>query len=119
MKNKIIGSLGERIAADYLLKKGYKILTHNFFTKYGELDIIGVLNNTLVFFEVKTRIGIKKGQPYESVNYYKLKHLKRAIDYFLLTKGFKDYKLRLDVLTVLLEQDNKIKEIKHFENVEI
>ena len=51
MKNSEIGKIGERIAADYLKKSGYKILETNFrYSKFSEIDIIAKEKNTLVFF---------------------------------------------------------------------
>ena len=53
--NKTIGKYGETIAADYLINNGYKILDRNFQTRYGEVDIIGVKDDLIIFFEVKSR----------------------------------------------------------------
>ena len=52
------GSMGEQYAAEYLKKKGYRILEVNFHVKhprYGEVDIIAAKGEFLVFVEVKTR----------------------------------------------------------------
>lgn len=114
-----VGKLGEDIACSYLKNKGYTILENNFRTRFGELDIVVQKENRLVFIEVKTRIGRLKGKPYESVNLRKLSHLKRAINYFLKTKDFHTYKLRLDVITIVLNDDQSVDEMKHFENVEL
>lgn len=43
-----IGNIGENIALNYLLKKGYKILEKNFRVKAGEIDIIALENQTIV-----------------------------------------------------------------------
>lgn len=119
LATQFIGNIGENIATAYLKDKGYAILANNFYTRFGELDIIGKKDQTIVFFEVKTRKSLEKGQPHESINLRKLKHLKRAISYFLLTNKFADYKLRLDVIAIVLNTDNSVDFIKHFENVEI
>ena len=54
-ENREIGNLGENIAAKYLESSGYHILDRNFRARQGELDIIAVDNDELVFVEVKTR----------------------------------------------------------------
>ena len=69
--NKTIGKYGETIAADYLINNGYKILDRNFQTRYGEVDIIGVKDDLIIFFEVKSRYTNSFGTPLESVTCHK------------------------------------------------
>lgn len=52
------GKHGEELAAVYLQAQGYQIVFRNFYSKYGELDIVAKKNNLLVFVEVKTRTQI-------------------------------------------------------------
>ena len=118
MDNKKIGYLGETAAKKFLISNGYRILAQNFRTRSGELDLIAEKNKTLVFFEIKTRTNLNKGQPYEAVNLRKLSHLKKAIYYYLLTNKIQNSKLRLDVLGVLLGDNGQTVKIKHYENVE-
>ena len=112
-----IGKTGETIAKQYLNKKGYQILRQNFYTHWGEIDIIGKKDNTVTFFEVKTRTGESKGKPYDSVNAAKIAKLHRSIQYFLLQNNYKNYKLSLDVISIILNSDLKVKNITHFINV--
>lgn len=51
---KEVGALGEKVAAEYLLRHGFSIRDRNFVRKTGELDIIAEKENTLHFVEVKT-----------------------------------------------------------------
>jgi len=59
--NKIIGSLGENMAADILEKQGYEVIARNYTCKLGEIDIIAIdtKDKVLSFIEVKTRTNIK------------------------------------------------------------
>lgn len=66
-----LGDKGEGLAASYLRKNGYKIIKQNFKTRIGEIDIIAMEEDTLVFVEVKTRESIAYGKPFEAVNYFK------------------------------------------------
>ena len=119
MKNIVTGRTGENLASDYIVKKGYRIIAANFRTRYAELDIVAKKDDYLVFFEVKTRKSNLYGEPYESVNAHKFKKIRLAIDYFLLTKKIVNYKLRMDVISIILNSDLSICSLKHFENVGI
>ncbi len=116
--NKDLGTLGETIASQFLQKKRYQILDRNFHTHWGEIDIIAKLPKKISFIEVKTRTGSAKGAPYESVHFYKRRSLKRAIQYYLLQKDFKDYKLTMDIISIELDFNHRPIKIKHFENVD-
>ena len=50
-----LGELGERLAAEHLVRRGYRILERNYRTRWGELDIVAFDGQTLAFCEVKTR----------------------------------------------------------------
>lgn len=113
-----IGKLGEDIAASYILSHGYLIIDRHFTTNWGELDIIARRDKTIYFIEVKTKIGDSKGKPYESVTYRKRQNLKRAISLYLLKNDYKTFKLSLSVLSVELNFDRSVKEIKFFESVD-
>ena len=117
--NQAVGKKGEAIAEKYLLKNGYTIIAKNYRTRYGEIDLIIKKKSQIRFIEVKTRIGIVKGQPYEAVNYYKIRHLQKAAEYFLLQKKLKNYKLSLDVVSIVLKKDLQIEKIVFLENINI
>lgn len=113
-----LGKKGESLIIEYLKNKGFEIISTNFRSKFGEIDIIGKINNTIVFFEVKTRTTLRFGKPYEAVNKNKIKKIKKTIDFFLLKNPkFQDFKLRIDVISLILDKQDRPIEIKHFENV--
>jgi len=118
LTNLQIGFLGEKIALSYLRKQKYSILETNFRSHWGEIDIIAQKNNKVSFIEVKTRVGTAYGQPYEAVNYYKIKDLKRTINFYLLKKNLKNYKLSLDVISIILDNNQKLQSLKYLENVD-
>lgn len=49
-----IGKIGEKIAQTFLVKHGFSLVTTNFSTKYGEIDIIAKKDNSVRFIEVKS-----------------------------------------------------------------
>ncbi len=114
-----VGKKGEDIACNFLESNGYEIIERNFRTKYGELDIIASKDGILVFVEVKAKTDTRTGMPYETVNKNKIKHLMRAIQFYQLTHKVKDLKMSLDVISIIIGPDNRVKELKHFKSVDI
>lgn len=92
------GKLGEDYAAELLREKGYKILTRNFRSRFGEIDIVATHGRELVFVEVKTRWSKKFGNPEESVTSLKLRHLMKAAEYFKLMNPKTPDVMRFDVV---------------------
>lgn len=113
-----VGKIGEQLALQYLLKKDFTIKAQNFYTRYGEIDIIAQEDNKLHFVEVKTRVGIVKGKPYEAVTARKLNHLKHAIHYYILKNKVKDYRLSLDVVSIVLDSELHLVELQFFESLD-
>ena len=112
-----LGKKGEDLAVKYLIKHGYRILERNFQKRYGELDIVALRDNTLVFVEVKTRIGHAFGKPEESVTPWKLREVVQTAHYYkLLHPEFPD-SLRIDVIGIELDVDQTLKYFNHIENV--
>ena len=76
------GQQAERLAEKLLRSKGFKILVRNFSCKYGEIDLIGVDGNCLVFVEVKARYSPKWGSAQEAVSRVKWEKIARVGEYF-------------------------------------
>lgn len=113
MKQKL-GERGELLSKKYLIDRGYYLLSSNFRTKLGEIDIIAQLGNLIVFIEVKTRKTVAYGLPREAVNYRKQLTIKKVAQQYIQQKKIKDVDFRFDVIEVLLE-NNKY-QINHIEN---
>jgi putative endonuclease len=96
------GKYGEELAAGFLQNQGYQIIFRNFYSKYGELDIVAKKSNLLVFVEVKTRTQDRFGIPAEAVNARKRKHMEYAAKYFVQRYGFHHVDIRFDVIEVSL-----------------
>ncbi|MFA4891493.1 MAG: YraN family protein [Candidatus Gracilibacteria bacterium] len=91
MKNtQNIGRMGENIAVQHLINQKFDIIARNFYCKYGEIDIIAEKNNTIYFFEVKTRYENSMNHPAESITYQKQQHLiKSALTFLDRQPGFR------------------------------
>lgn len=117
LNHKEFGDLGERIAATYLIQKGFEILSAKYRTKIGEIDLIARKGKLLVFVEVKTRKTKVYGRGFESVNYKKQQTLRRvATQYLAYGSGSKNSheSIRFDVIDIFLGR--QIPEINHIEN---
>ena len=117
MNKREIGKLGENIACKYLIKNKYKILSKNYHTRFGEVDIIARdLNSLLIFFEVKTRTSDKYGQGFEAVDYYKQQKLVKTTYFYLNENEIKDDNYRIDVLSIDLDFKQRLGRVTHFRN---
>jgi putative endonuclease len=101
-ERRLLGQAGESLAADTLQQQGYKVLTRNYRTPYGEVDLIAKDGDTLVFLEVKLRRSEFFGPPQAAVNTAKQRHLIRAAQYYLSRQGTADIKFRFDVVAITL-----------------
>ena len=81
--NKKTGNRGEDLATEFLENKGYLILERNFRTRFGEIDIVCLDGEILVFVEVKTKKGHDFGEPEEMVNKSKLLQVQRMGEVFI------------------------------------
>lgn len=100
----------EEKAAVYLRKKGYKILEKNFYTFFGEIDLIAREKDTIVFIEVKYRKSIKNGYPQEAVTYKKRQRIINSAQYYLYQHNALEKPCRFDVIAIAGE------ELLHIEN---
>lgn len=114
--NRETGRLGEDYAVDYLIKKGCHIITRNFNTRFGELDIIALEGNSLLFIEVKTRRSTSYGYPREAVNYQKQDKIKSIASFYLQGTRQIDRQIRFDILEVFIDKDYNLLSVTHLEN---
>lgn len=104
-----IGSYYEQIASAYLVKLGYRIICHNFYSRFGEIDIIAQDHEYIVFIEVKYRRTKKYGYPREAVTYQKKRHILQTAKYFMLKQFGIERACRFDVIEIL---DNQLTHLK-------
>jgi len=110
-----LGTAGEEAAARYLKKKKYRVVVHNFRFHRGEIDLIAYDRKTLVFFEVKTRRGMRFGLPEESVTPAKQQQIRKIAEAYLMTHNMRDVPCRFDILSVSFDERIGL-DIRHFEN---
>ena len=110
------GTRSESAAARFLKSLGYRILAYNHSTKLGELDLIALDGETLVFVEVRsTEDGDPLG-PAHSVDLEKQRRLTRLALAFLQKKRLLDRPARFDVVTLAWPSTQKLPTITHFKH---
>ena len=93
-----VGTKWEKSAVELLKKKGYQILKQNFFSPFGEIDIIAFGEHTLCFVEVKFRSSDLEDALF-SVGYTKQQRLKRCANHFLAENPkFQNSPIQFDVV---------------------
>ena len=112
--NKKTGEVGERLAEEVLVKKGFELILRNFSTRFGEIDLIMRDKEKIVFVEVKTKKGLDWGSPEEMFTRGKLEKVKRMATVYL--KG-REVPCRIDMVAVVLDGENNPVSVKHYENV--
>lgn len=113
-KRRQTGQRGEDIAASYLTEKGYRIITRNWRCPVGELDLVMMDKETLVFVEVRTRSGLRFGSAEESITPAKQARLIELAQTYLQENGGLSPAWRIDVVAIQL--GSRLPEVKHIEN---
>ena len=106
-ENRKLGFFGERKAARYLKRRGYRIVERNYRCPFGEVDIIAELGGVLAFIEVKTRSGDGYGLPNEAVNRKRMERHRNCVRYYFTGREI-DCTVRFDVIEVTKEGVNHI-----------
>jgi putative endonuclease len=100
-KRKASGDLGEQAAAEYLVRAGLRVVERNYSCRAGEIDVIALDGEVLVFVEVKLRRP--PFDPLEAVGARKQRQVSRAAFDFLMRRGMLGRPARFDVVAVEAE----------------
>ncbi|MCD6500671.1 YraN family protein [bacterium] len=117
MNSRELGNLGEKIARDYLKKKGYKILARNFKRKWGEIDVVAKKKKSIVFVEVKTILEKQGFFPEDEINWKKKNQLRKIAQIYL--QEFKipfESPWQIDILAIEITSNFKKAKVRHFKN---
>lgn len=110
------GRLGEQAALQYLREHGYAVIEQNWRCRAGEIDLIALKEQTLVFIEVRTRkYGKQFGDPAESINMRKQMKVRQVAQVYMHLNGKHHLAIRFDVITILLSASNTVEQLEHFE----
>jgi putative endonuclease len=106
-----LGHLGEELACAELRRRGYEILARRYRTRHGEIDIVAREGPTIVFVEVKARIGNEFGGAADAVTPWKQRRITKMAMDFLARNRLDDGPCRFDVVTVDLAQGASVVEV--------
>ena len=95
-----LGDRGERLAVRYLKRQGFRILARRSRNRLGEIDIIALDGDSIVFVEVKTRSSQSAGHPSEAVTFAKQQQLTRLALTWLKSRGMLERRARFDVIAI-------------------
>lgn len=104
------------MAEKYLRSKGLSIINRNFPTPFGEIDLVAVDSDVLVFVEVKTRRTNAYGHPLSSIDAFKKKHVLRNCQFYLSRYRLWDHPCRIDAVGIELNNEMELKQLTHVKN---
>lgn len=121
---KFLGELGEEIAEKFLNSQNYLILKKNFYSRYGEIDLVALApgGQILAFVEVKTRANKIFGEPEESVNKLKLNKIRKTIFHYLQAHSadkinrLRTIDWRIEIIAIELDGNYNFRQINHLKN---
>ncbi len=111
-----LGRLGEDLAAHYLSGAGYRVLDRNWRCGAGEIDLVALDRDELVFVEVKTRSSIAFGHPLEAITPVKLARLRRLAAAWCEAHEGTSRRMRIDAVAVVAPPRGEA-EIEHVRGV--
>jgi putative endonuclease len=113
-----LGRHGEKLAAEHLIRRGYRIIDRNYRTRWGELDIVAFDGTTLAFCEVKTRrMADDRRDPLESVRAQKRSRIRKMASRWLVERADRPRadELRFDAIGVTFDLSGRLVRLEHLE----
>lgn len=115
-KKLALGRRAEGLAADYLEQRGYVILARNWRRPEGELDLVVSAEGLCIFVEVRSRTGIERGHPLETVDARKRARVLRAARLYIDEEQPDAAAFRFDVIGITFSVDEDQPELVHIED---
>ncbi|MDH5235526.1 MAG: YraN family protein [Gemmatimonadota bacterium] len=112
--NQKFGQLGERIAARWLVQRGWRVVYRRFRNGRRDIDLVVQRDATVAFVEVKARKGSSFGDPVEAVHHRKQRELTKSAHVWIDRHGREEESYRFDVVGVLVDEGRVL--VKHIEN---
>lgn len=112
------GQLAERHVEDLVTGRGWTVIDRNFRIRSGEIDLIAMDDDVLVFIEVRARTGTAFGIADETVDHRKLqKIMSTALTYIEQHPDLADLYWRVDLFAITLGRGESVVDCRHYENL--
>ncbi len=108
-----LGESGEKLAEEFLSRRGLRVVDRRVRFRRGELDLVARDGEAWVFIEVKTRSGTRMGCAAEGMTPAKLKRMRHAVETYIHTRGLSGKPVRCDLFTVDFAHDD-VPRLAHF-----
>ena len=108
--------MGERLAAEHLTAKGYRIRERNFRTAAGEIDIVAEAGGVLAFVEVRCRRGSSMGTAAESLSPAKQRRMVEMAEAYGQARENLPEQWRIDLIAIDFKSDGRLASVVHYEN---
>jgi len=120
---KDIGELGERVAAEYLFRNGFKVLGRNIQLRIGELDIVALKDDCLHIVEVKSLVcssfpskGYGAYSPADNLHQRKIRTVRRAGEWYVAGTGW-DKEWQIDAVLVWLREPDGMARVEYYPQI--
>ncbi len=110
------GRQAEREAALFLRRRGYRVLEQNLRTPFGEIDLVAVKGEWIVFVEVKARSSDEFGTPVEGLRPRQQERIRGAAEWFLAKRNWSERNRRFDLIAVDLDEQGLVLRIEHIQD---
>ncbi|MDB4984651.1 MAG: hypothetical protein JWM20_830 [Patescibacteria group bacterium] len=132
-QNQKYGRLGEQIACNYLIHKGFTIIERNYTKKIGEIDIVASKNSVIYFVEVKSLVknvpretgangesDVSRGtySPFENISKSKIRKFSRTCEWYLRERNVpRETRWQIDAIGVTVTRETKHAKVEVMWNV--
>jgi putative endonuclease len=117
VSRRALGDSGERLAGRILRDAGYVLLERQWRVRGGEIDLIALDGEVLVFCEVKTRRGAARGTAEEAVDAAKANRLlDLGAQYVEEHPEHAERFWRVDLIAITLDARGRVERVTHLEN---
>jgi putative endonuclease len=124
LSRKDIGALGERVAAEYLRRRGFELVDRNVARKTGELDVIMRKEDALYFVEVKTVVcfefpsqdALDSYDPSDNLHAYKIRKVARTAEWYVMEHGWEG-EWQVDGCLVWLRERDALARVRYLPQI--
>ena len=112
-----LGRRGEELAANELVRQGYRVVERNWRCQAGEVDVVAERDGAWFFFEVRTRRGTEFGTPEESVTEEKQERMADVALTYMAEHDLDDVDWRLGLVAIELEAGDRLARLDIYEHL--